>query len=173
MVTLDGSRTSRAVLSEVERLGPGTVVTLVTVGGNPRATGEAPRAPYTGGAPVPGGIVRVPEARTVETKTQAYERARDQLTNYLEACAVPLRAAGLDVSIMVRFGETVEEILAAARECDPEVIMMATHGHSALAQAIFGSVAGRVVGSGVRPVLLVRPRELRAEAESLSGAAMA
>jgi nucleotide-binding universal stress UspA family protein len=42
--------------------------------------------------------------------------------------------------------------------------MMATHGHSALAQVIFGSVASRVVGSGVRPVLLVRPRELTAKA---------
>jgi nucleotide-binding universal stress UspA family protein len=71
---------------------------------------------------------------------------------------------------MVRFGETVEEILAAARESDAEVIMMATHGHSALAQVVFGSVASRVVGSGVRPVLLVRPRELRAETENLSAA---
>jgi nucleotide-binding universal stress UspA family protein len=158
------------VLTEVERLGAGTTVTLLTVGGNPRATGEAPHAPFTGGAPVPGGIVRVPESRTAETKTQAFERARDQLTNYLEACAVPLRAAGQDVHIMVRFGETVEEILAAARESDAEVIMMATHGHSALAQVVFGSVAGRVVGSGVRPVLLVRPRELRAETENLSAA---
>lgn len=161
LVTLDGSRTSRAVLPEVERLGPGTNVTLVTVGGNPKATAESPHAPYTGGAPVPGGIVKVPEARTMESRTQAYDRARDQLTNYLEACAMPLRAAGLNVEISVRFGDAVEEILAAAREADVEVIMMATHGHSALAQVVFGSVAGRVLGSGARPVFLVRPKELR------------
>lgn len=163
LVTLDGSRTSRAVLPEVERLGPGANVTLLTVGGNLHATSELPPPPYTGGAPVPGGIVRMPPARTVEDRTQAYERARDQLTNYLEGCAIPLRAAGLNVETVVRFGDAVEEILAAAKETDAEVIMMATHGHSALEQVIFGSVAGRVVGSGVRPVLLVRPRELRGE----------
>lgn len=161
LVTLDGSRTSRAILPEVERLEPGTSVTLVTVGGNPKATSEAPHSLYTGGAPVPGGVVAVPEARTMETRTQAYERAREQLTAYLEACAIPLRAAGLNVQTIVRFGDAVEEILAAARETDAEVIMMATHGHSALAQVIFGSVASRVLGSGVRPVLLVRPENLR------------
>lgn len=167
LVTLDGSRTSRAVLPEVERLGPGTSVTLVTVGGNPRATSEVPHPPYTGGVLAPGGVVRVPAARTVETRTQAYARARDQLTNYLEACAIPLRAAGLNVETSVRFGDAVEEILAAARETDAEVIMMATHGHSALAQVIFGSVASRVVGSGVRPVLLVRPKDLRGDRTDL------
>ena len=164
LVTLDGSRTSQAVLDEVPRLGPGTAVTLLTVSADPHATAELPHPPYTGGAPVPGGIVRVPEPRTMESRSQAYDRARDQATSYLEACAVPLRTAGLDVKVEVRFGDAVEEILAAAKELDPDVIMMATHGHSALAQVIFGSVAGRVVGSGVKPVLLVRPRELNGKA---------
>jgi nucleotide-binding universal stress UspA family protein len=164
LVTLDGSRTSQAVLVVVGRLGPGAKVTLLTVGDTQRATSEAPHPPYTGGAPVPGGIVRVPEARTMETRTQAYDRARDQLGSYLEACAAPLRTAGLEVTVDVRFGDAVEEILAAAKEADPEVIMMATHGASALSQVIFGSVAGRVVGSGVKPVLLVRPKELKGKA---------
>ncbi len=43
--------------------------------------------------------------------------------------------------------------------------MMATHLHSALAQMIFGSVASRVVGSGVKPVLMVRPKELKGKAQ--------
>jgi nucleotide-binding universal stress UspA family protein len=60
--------------------------------------------------------------------------------------------------------DLAKRILAAAKATDPEVIMMATHGHSALAQVIFGSVAGRVVGSGVKPVLLVRPKELKDKA---------
>jgi nucleotide-binding universal stress UspA family protein len=100
----------------------------------------------------------------MESRTQAYDRARDQLTTYLEACATGPRAAGQEVDVVVRFGEPVEEILAVAREKDVDVIMMATHGHSALAQVIFGSVASRVVGSGVRPVLLVRPKDLKGKA---------
>jgi nucleotide-binding universal stress UspA family protein len=83
------------------------------------------------------------------------------LAGYLEGKAVELRAKGADVKVAVVFGEPVEEILAAAREKDVDLIMMATHGRSALARVIFGSVASRVVGSGVRPVLMVRPRELK------------
>jgi len=83
--------------------------------------------------------------------------------SYLEGCAKPLREAGLEVHLDVRIGDPVEEILSAAKDADADVIMMATHGHSALVQVVFGSVASRVVGSGVRPVLLVRPRELRSQ----------
>lgn len=105
----------------------------------------------------------MPAPRTVESRTQAYDRTRDEMMSYLETCAKPLREAGLEVHSAVRFGDPVEEILAAAKDADADVVMMATHGHSALAQVVFGSVASRVVGSGVRPVLLVRPRELRGE----------
>ncbi len=163
LVTLDGSGTSEAVLAELVRLAPGAEVTLLTVGSRPKATSEPPRPPYTGGAPVPGGVVAMPAPRTVESRTQAYDRTRDEMMSYLETCAKPLREAGLEVHSAVRFGDPVEEILAAAKDADADVVMMATHGHSALAQVVFGSVASRVVGSGVRPVLLVRPRELRSE----------
>jgi nucleotide-binding universal stress UspA family protein len=60
----------------------------------------------------------------------------------------------------VRFGDPAEEILAAAKAHQVDVIAMATHGRTGLAQVVFGSIAARVVGSGVRPVLLVRPERL-------------
>jgi len=161
LVTLDGSRTSQAILEEVPKLGPGVHVTLLTVGSEQHAIAEEPHPLWVAGAPAPGAVREVPPARTVEDRTQAYERARDQLWEYLEACGAGLRERGLEVEVVVRFGEPVEEILAEAKECKADLIMMATHGHSALAQVIFGSVASRVVGSGVRPVLLVRPRELK------------
>ena len=163
LVTLDGSHTSEAVLAEAKKLGPGAEVTLLMVGSQPKATSEAPRPPYTGGAPAPGGVVAMPPPRTVESRAQAYDRGRDEMMSYLESCAKPLRDAGFDVRLEVRFGDPVEEILSAAKDADADVIMMATHGHSALVQVVFGSVASRVVGSGVRPVLLVRPRELRSQ----------
>lgn len=163
LVTLDGSKTSEAVLDEVEKLPPECHVILLTVGREPHGTGEEPRPLYAGGAPVPGGIRPVPPARTVEDRTQAYERVRDELDDYLEDRAAGLRAKGLDVDVAVRFGEAPEEILAAAKELKADLIMMATHGHSALAQVIFGSVATRVVAAGLMPVLLVRPRDLRGD----------
>lgn len=160
LVTLDGSKTSEAILAEAEKLPPGCKVILLTVASEPRGMVEDVHPPYVGGAPVPGGIRKAPEPRVLEDRTQAYERVRDQMAAYLETCAEGLRSRGLDVEVVVRFGEPVEEILAAARELKADLIMMATHGHSALAQVIFGSVASRVVGSGVRPVLLVRPGAL-------------
>jgi hypothetical protein len=38
-----------------------------------------------------------------------------------------------------------------------DLVAMATHGHTGLRTLIFGSVARRVLGSGVRPVILVHP----------------
>ena len=161
LVTLDGSKAAEAVLKQVERLGSGVKVTLFAVGEPAHATSEIPHPLYMAGAPAPGGVVAVPGARTVETRDQAFQQARDHLTGYLQGKAEELRAKDVDVDVAVGFGEPVEEILAAAREKDVDLIMMATHGRSALARVAFGSVASRVVGSGVRPVLLVRPTELK------------
>ena len=36
--------------------------------------------------------------------------------------------------------------------------MMASHGRIGLSQVIFGSVVGRVLASGVKPMLVVRPK---------------
>ncbi|HSP55893.1 MAG TPA: universal stress protein, partial [Dehalococcoidia bacterium] len=102
LVTLDGSHTSEEVLAEAKKLSPGAEVTLLMVGSQPKATSEAPRPPYTGGAPVPGGVVAMPPPRTVESRAQAYDRGRDEMTSYLESCAEPLRDAGFDVRLEVR-----------------------------------------------------------------------
>jgi nucleotide-binding universal stress UspA family protein len=164
LVTLDRSDASEAILREIEHMASETnpQVVLVTVAEAPKAVGEAPHPLVVGGAPVAGGVTKVPPPRVVEDKGQALDRVRDELTRYLDEKANILRHLGCQVETEVRFGDPAEEILAAAKAHQVEVIAMATHGRTGLAQVIFGSVAARVLGSGVRPVLLVRP-------ESLSG----
>ena len=164
LVTLDGSSFSEAVLPEAVRLLGGTnaEVHLLTVAEEPRATAARPEGePLTVGVAAPGGVVRVKAAPTVETKAQALGRVTDELRDFLIAQAVPFERVGIRYHTSVRFGDPAEEILQYARKENVDLIMMATHGHTGLARLVFGSVASRVVASGVCPVLLVRPDRLK------------
>jgi nucleotide-binding universal stress UspA family protein len=162
LVTLDRSEASEAILRETEHMASDGApeVVLLTVAEVPEAAAEAPHPLVVGGAPVPGGVTRVPPPRVAEDRGQALERVREELTDYLGEKAVILRHIGAHVETEVRFGDPAEEILAAAKARQVDLIAMATHGRTGLAQVIFGSVAARVLGSGVRPVLLVRPERL-------------
>jgi nucleotide-binding universal stress UspA family protein len=53
-------------------------------------------------------------------------------------------------------GHYADEILAAARAEKAQLIVMGTHGHGALARALMGSVAQRVLVDSELPVLLVK-----------------
>lgn len=57
---------------------------------------------------------------------------------------------------MLREGDPVREILAAAHERGATMIVMGTHGRRGLAHAILGSVAERVIRQADLPVLTVR-----------------
>jgi nucleotide-binding universal stress UspA family protein len=65
----------------------------------------------------------------------------------------------MQVHTVVEFGDPKEVITEYAGRKDIDLVAMATHGHTGLRALIFGSVAGRVVCSGARPVLLVRPSD--------------
>jgi nucleotide-binding universal stress UspA family protein len=164
LVTLDGSSFSEAVLPEATKLllGTGAEVHLLTVAEEPKATAAySEKEPLTVGVPAPGAVVTTRTAPTVETKAQAIGRVTDELRDFLIAQAVPFERVGIPYHTAVRFGEPAEEIIQYAEKENVDLIMMATHGHTGLARLVFGSVASRVVASGVCPVLLVRPDGLK------------
>jgi nucleotide-binding universal stress UspA family protein len=154
LVTVDGSKASEAVLPHVgAAAGPDTEVTFFTVAMVPEPTVQPV---YVG---PPTGVVA--GGKAVETKAQAIERVREEQTVYLDSLAAPLRAEGLTIETRVAFGwDPGEEIVNAAKDLDVDVILMATHGRTALGQIVFGSVAEKVMQSGVCPVLMVRPSKL-------------
>jgi nucleotide-binding universal stress UspA family protein len=162
LVTLDGSTLSEAILPVVADRFAGTdaVVTLLSVGEIPQATAEEPTGsvqPYVFlGAPRPA--VQLETRRYAETKEQALGRRADQLMVYLEQKAETLRERGIEVRTVVEFGDPSQVISELAARPEVDLVAMATHGHTGLAALIFGSVTGRVLFSGVRPMLLVRPR---------------
>jgi nucleotide-binding universal stress UspA family protein len=57
--------------------------------------------------------------------------------------------------LMLR-GHASEEIAVLANEASPDLIVMGSHGHSALGNVALGSVANGVLARCKTPVLLVR-----------------
>ncbi len=82
-----------------------------------------------------------------EEKMAAY--AREQL----QALTQEHLDQGIKTRYVVRFGRPAEEIVAAARDEQVDLIIMATHGRSGLKHLV-GSVTEKVVRLATRPVLV-------------------
>ena len=166
LVTLDGSGFSDAVLPEAAKLlrGTGAEIRLLTVHEEPEATAAyLEKEPLTVGIPAPGGVITMKPAPVVETKAQAIDRITSEMCEFLLSKAMPFDRVGIAYEAAVRFGDAAEEILRYAKEEKVDLIMMATHGHTGLGRLVFGSVASRVVRSGVCPVMVVRPHQLKGD----------
>ena len=68
-----------------------------------------------------------------------------------------LGAAGESVETNISMGDVVEEILAYAKKCQADLIILGTHGRKGLEKIMFGSVAEGVVKGASCPVLTVNP----------------
>ncbi|MHB8576960.1 MAG: universal stress protein [Dehalococcoidia bacterium] len=100
-----------------------------------------------------------PSVRLVESATQASDRLRNEAMTYLERVARRFPAGIAHPE--VRVGEhPSREIVQAATELGANAILMATHGRSALAHVVLGSVAAGVVRTSTIPVLVQRPRDM-------------
>lgn len=62
----------------------------------------------------------------------------------------------LPVEYRLREGDPATEILSAAKEVNCDVIVMGTHGRTALGKALMGSVSSPVVRKAPCPVLTLR-----------------
>jgi nucleotide-binding universal stress UspA family protein len=67
-----------------------------------------------------------------------------------------LQAAGLAVSSHIHVGRPAEVIVRLAEELGCDLIGLGTHGHGALASAVLGSVALKVLQHAPVPVLTFR-----------------
>jgi nucleotide-binding universal stress UspA family protein len=159
LVTLDGSPASEAIIPAVVRIAaPGAEVALLTVTDVPPAVIRGVGPLVAAGAA--GGAAQLAVRKTVETRDQAMNHVREQQKRYLGEAAKPLRVAGITVSTHVAFGDAAEEIVSFARRKNVDVIMMATHGRTGLAEVLFGSVVSRVVREAHMPVTVIHPDNL-------------
>lgn len=77
----------------------------------------------------------------------------------LERLAAERFSQGIEVERSVRMGRPFIEITEAARECQADLIILATHGYTGLKHVLLGSTAERVVRHASCPVLTVRDAE--------------
>jgi len=71
--------------------------------------------------------------------------------------AAALRAGEPPAWQFLREGKPADQILAAAREWEADVIVIGTHGRSGVSRLVLGSTAEAVVRHAPCPVLVVKP----------------
>lgn len=79
------------------------------------------------------------------------QRVRTQLSARIEELA-----GGQDVTLFIEAGEPYAEIIRRAEAFNADLVVLGSHGHSALERALLGSVAERVVRYAHGPVLVHR-----------------
>ena len=67
--------------------------------------------------------------------------------------------AGVSATPLLKEGNPSEEIIAAAKENNADMIIMGTHGRKGVDLMLFGSVAEKVVKNAKLPVLTVNPNK--------------
>lgn len=114
---------------------------------------EMPHEEYlTGDYMVPLNIPHVPEDKIIRT-------ARARLEKF-----VAKNLAKIDkVTPRVLIGTPFVEIIRYARDQSIDLIVIGTHGHSALAAMLLGTVAEKVVRKSPCPVLTVRHPQYKFE----------
>ncbi len=139
LVPLDGSPRAESILPHVEQLAHcfDAVVVLLTVAENQ--------------APIPSTPQNQPDLYL-----KFVQEGQAEAQRYLQAKQGELRAQGLEVRTRVGAGPVVAAILQVADEENADLVAMASHGRSGLAQVFYGSVAAGVLNRIDRPLLLVR-----------------
>jgi nucleotide-binding universal stress UspA family protein len=133
LVTLDGTRTDKAIITHVKhlaRLAKSRVVLLHV------ADGWA--------------------ARTYGSDAVSPEITQD--TAYLKKVRAELQSEGIPAEAELAFGDPVTEIVKWVEQKGCDLVAMSTHGHRFLADLFLGTTASRVQHSISVPVLLLRAK---------------
>ena len=105
---------------------------------------------FTAVAPIPTHAARFLDSQTLEA--HYHEQAESVLR--------PVRKFAdqqhWKLSVVHAHGHAAEAVAALAEELQPDLIVMGTHGHSALGNVVMGSVANGVLARCKVPVLLIR-----------------
>ena len=136
LLAVDGSEYTKRMLaylaSHGELLGPAHDYTAVTV-----VTGIPPHA-----------------ARHIDRHTLA-EYYRDEANKVLDPVKEVASQRGWKLATSALHGHAPDEIATLAQGGGFDLIVMGTHGHSALGSLVLGSVASGVLARARKPVLLV------------------
>lgn len=80
----------------------------------------------------------------------------DDYRNWLEECATPLRAAGMEVAVVVRSsGVVADEVWDVAAEVDADLVVIGSRGQSRVRSLFLGSISRELIRKATRPILLI------------------
>ncbi len=144
MVSIDGSETARKALEYALDLAKQTGSTIILLS-------VIDKSPYYVAQTVP----------PVSTPTHLLENLEDYLRQaaeaYIEEAEGLCKAKEVGSQKIIERGHPVEEIIKAAESTKVDLIVMGSHGRSALGVALLGSVTFGVIHRETKiPVLVVR-----------------
>lgn len=87
---------------------------------------------------------------------EVYASGRAWVQEQLRRWEATARAEGLAAKTLLRTGVPYQEIVAAAREEEADLVVIGTHGRGGVDRLLLGSVADRVIRRASCPVLAVR-----------------
>lgn len=149
LVSLDGSRSSEAVLPEVEKLVKAHPAKVILLRIGPTVDIDVAAQQMEPG--IQHAYELVPDE--YDLVVNAEER---EIRRYLDAIGERLAQSGAIPIVEVSFTNPVDEILHFAKQYSADLIAMATHGRSGLARFLFGSVTENVLRHAPCPMLIVR-----------------
>ena len=92
-----------------------------------------------------------------QTQTRAKELLRERVARLCEKeCAIDQVCTQRVSEIRTEEGQPAQVILAAAKEYAVDLIIMGSHRHTMIGDAILGSTTHKVLHSAAQPVLVVR-----------------
>jgi nucleotide-binding universal stress UspA family protein len=97
-----------------------------------------------------------PHAERVVGKDACQAYYQDEADKVLTPLTAALKDAGIDAERSFAVGRPSERIAQAAQQGDVDLILIGSHGHSALAGLILGSTAHETLARTDKPVLLLR-----------------
>jgi len=100
-------------------------------------------------APFPGVVTRIGREAMDRIHAENHERM-------LAPARKALARSKADVREMPLVGEPAETLLAAARDCKADIIVMGSHGRGAIKGIVLGSVSSKVIAQSELPVTIVR-----------------
>ena len=139
LVPLDGSKRAEAILPHVEQLAQRYEARVVFI-----QVIDPPPLMVTPGQP------------DLALHRQELERRMQEAELYLQTILGEFQRKGIKARMELGQGAVVATIIDAAVRRDADLIALASHGHSGLAQVFYGSVAAGVLQRIDRPLLLVR-----------------
>ncbi len=142
LVPLDGSDLAECALTEVKKLAAGGLIREIIL----------------------LSVVEVPTLNVGEGIDYSMLRKSqfEKIQQYLEDVPEKVAAKGVEVTTKILEGSAADTIINFVRSNAIDLIVIATHGYSGMKKLMFGSVALQVLHDAYVPVLLIRPKSLKA-----------